>query len=66
MLTLGFTELGLHAVSAWAVEPNTASVGVLKRNNFQFVGRQRHSHWIDGRPFDRLLFDLLASEHRSP
>ena len=22
------------------------------------------SHYIDGRPYDRLLFDLLASEHR--
>ncbi len=22
------------------------------------------SHYIDGRPYDRLMFDILASEHR--
>ncbi len=55
-----------HAGSAWAVEHNTASIAVLKRNNFQLVGRQRQCHRIDDRPFDRLLFDLLASEHRRP
>ena len=63
MLTLGFKELGLHAINAWAVESNEPSIRVLTRNRFQMIGRQRRSHYIDGRPFDRLLFDLCATEH---
>jgi RimJ/RimL family protein N-acetyltransferase len=64
LLTLAFTELGLDAVSAWTVECNLASRRVLEQLNFQYVGRQRRRHWIDGRPYDRLLYDLLATEHR--
>lgn len=64
MLTLGFSDLKLEAVRAWAVEHNEPSIRILKRNNFQMVGRQRRCHYIDDHPFDRLLFDLLAAEHR--
>jgi RimJ/RimL family protein N-acetyltransferase len=64
LLTLGFDELGLEAVSAWAVETNVASRRVLEQLRFRYVGRQRRWHWIDGRPYDRLLYDLLATEHR--
>lgn len=63
MLTVGFRELGLHVVQAWAVEANAASVTVLRRNQFRLVGRLRQAHEIDGRRWDRLLFDLLGSEH---
>ena len=63
MLTLAFRELGLHAVHTWIVEGNP-SVRIAQRLNFRFIGRQRQSHWIDGRPYDRLWFDILASEHR--
>lgn len=64
MLQFGFGTLGLHAVNAWTVSINRASMRVLERNNFQPVGRLRQCHYIDGRRFDRLLFDLLAGEHR--
>jgi RimJ/RimL family protein N-acetyltransferase len=64
LLTLGFAELGLEAVSAWIVEHNVASRRVLEQLNFRYAGRQRRRHWIDGRPYDRLLYDLLATEHR--
>ena len=63
LLTLGFTELGLEAVSAWTIESNLAARRVLEQLRFRYVGRQRRRHWIDGRPYDRLLYDLLASEH---
>jgi RimJ/RimL family protein N-acetyltransferase len=63
MLTLGFGTLGLRAVNAWAVEANTPSVRVLVRNRFRPIGRQRRCHVVDGRVCDRLLFDVLASEH---
>jgi RimJ/RimL family protein N-acetyltransferase len=63
LLTLAFRDLGLHAINTWAVEHNP-SVRIIERLGFRFIGRQRQCHYIDGRPYDRLLFDLLASEHR--
>ena len=62
-LTLAFRDLGLHAINTWVVEHNP-SLRIIERLGFRYVGRQRQSHNIDGRPYDRLLFDLLASEHR--
>jgi len=63
LLTLGFRELGLRAIHTWVVEGNP-SVRALERLNFRYIGRQRQCHYIDGRPYDRLWFDLLASEHK--
>jgi RimJ/RimL family protein N-acetyltransferase len=62
-LALAFRELGLHAINTWAVAHNP-SVRVIERLGFRLVGRLRQCHYIDGRPYDRLMFDLLASEHR--
>jgi RimJ/RimL family protein N-acetyltransferase len=64
LLTMGFSALGLEAVNAWVVDGNSASIRVLERNGFQYVGRQRRCHVLDGAPRDRLLFDLVASEHK--
>ena len=63
LLTLGFTELGLEAVAAWTVETNLAARRVLEQLGFRYIGRLRRRHWIDGRSYDRLLYDLLATEH---
>jgi len=62
-LSLAFGELGLRSVNTWLVEHNP-SARVMERLNFRYMGRQRQSHCIDGRVYDRLWFDLLASEHR--
>lgn len=62
MLTYGFEEMGLHAIKAVIVDGNP-SIRIVERLGFKFIGRQRQCHYIDGRPRDRLLFDLLASEH---
>jgi RimJ/RimL family protein N-acetyltransferase len=62
-LTLAFQDLGLHVINTWAVEHNP-SLKTIERLGFRLIGRQRRCHCIDGRLFDRLLFDLLASEHR--
>ena len=62
-LALAFRDLGLHAINSWAVEHNP-SVRIIERLGFRLVGRQRQCHEIDGRRYDRVLFDLLASEHR--
>jgi RimJ/RimL family protein N-acetyltransferase len=64
MLTFGFRELGLAAINAWAVECNHASLRIIRRLGFRPAGRLRRCHYIDGRAYDRLLFDLLAEEHQ--
>jgi len=61
-LTLAFRNLELHTVNTWVVDRNP-SLRLVERLRFRFIGRQRQCHYIDGRPYDRLLFDLLASEH---
>jgi RimJ/RimL family protein N-acetyltransferase len=62
MLSLGFVELGLQVINTWIVEHNP-STGVAYAVKFRPIGRQRRCHYIDGRAHDRLLFDILASEH---
>lgn len=64
ILTLAFADLALHAVNAWTLENNTAAIRLLERLHFRSIGRLRQCHYINGQPYDRLLFDLLASEHR--
>jgi RimJ/RimL family protein N-acetyltransferase len=62
LLRVAFSELHLRCVNAWAVEANTRSISVLKANGFREAGKWRSAHEIEGRVYDRLLFDLLASE----
>lgn len=63
VLTLGFEEYGLQTINAWAVECNHASLRAIRILNFTPIGRQRQCHYIDGRLYDRLWFDLTAAEH---
>ena len=62
-MTLAFRDLGLYAINTWSVDHNP-SLRTIERLGFRFIGRQRQCHYIDGQLHDRLLFDLLASEHR--
>jgi RimJ/RimL family protein N-acetyltransferase len=62
-LTIAFRELELHAINTWVADGNT-SLRVVERLNFRYVGRMRQCHYMGGKPYDRLFFDLLASEHR--
>lgn len=64
LLAFAFGELGLNAVQAWCVECNHASARLIRRLNFQPIGRQRRAHQIDGQIYDRLWFDLLPSEFK--
>ena len=63
LLTYGFEVLDLHSIHGWVVDGNP-SIKILSRLGFTFIGRQRECHYIDGHPRDRLLLDLLASEHK--
>lgn len=64
MLARAFEQLNLQTIFAWAVELNIPSVRVLEKNNFRLIGKRRKCHYIEGKPCDRLLFDLLNSEYR--
>lgn len=64
MLTIAFTELGLRAVNCWTLEINKGGRGVIDSLPFSYIGRLRQCHDLDGRPYDRLLYDMLATEHR--
>ena len=64
MLTIAFTELGLQAVNCWTLEINEGGRGVIARLPFKPIGRLRQCHCIGGQWYDRLLFDMLACEHR--
>lgn len=63
ILTLGFQHIGLGTINTWIVDSN-CSFRIAERLNFKLIGRQRQCHHIDGRPYDRLWFDLLACEHQ--
>jgi RimJ/RimL family protein N-acetyltransferase len=62
-LSLVFRELGLHSINTWVVE-NNPSLRIGERLHYNYIGRQRQCHCIDGRLYDCMLFDLLASEHK--
>lgn len=63
MLTYGFEQLGLRAINTWIVDGNP-SLRIAQRLGFTLIGRQRQCHYIDGHPYDRLLLDILPSEHK--
>jgi RimJ/RimL family protein N-acetyltransferase len=62
MITLGFRDLGLGAINTWVVAHNP-SAEVARGAGLRYVGRLRQCHHIDGEVCDRLLFDILPSEH---
>ena len=61
-MRIGFHELDLRAIHAWAVDGNEASVRILESIGFRRIGRQRQCHAIEGKRRDRLLFDIVPSD----
>lgn len=61
-LTIAFRELELRVINTWAVEHNP-SRRIIERLNFRYAGRFRACHHMDGGVYDRIFYDLLASEH---
>jgi RimJ/RimL family protein N-acetyltransferase len=62
LLSHAFTHLKLRSVFAWAVTSNIPSIRVLEKNQFHRIGVRRECHVIEGKAYDRWLFDLLADE----
>lgn len=61
-LHYGFNELGLETINAWTVPDNIASLHILKRNGFHYIGRKRRCHPLNELLYDRLLYDILSTE----
>jgi RimJ/RimL family protein N-acetyltransferase len=64
MMAFGFTELGLHRISARCVAENVASARVLEKLGMRLEGRQRDKAHFKGRHWDTLLFAIRAEDWR--
>lgn len=62
LLEWGFDTLHLHRVAAWVVEPNRASVAVLRRLGFRAEGRAREAALRRVGYDDLLHFGVLEPE----
>ncbi len=66
LVDYAFTALGLHSVMLWTYEYNPAAIRCYKKVGFREMGRRRESRWFQGRFWDEIAMDLLASEFESP
>lgn len=64
MIEIGFDKIKLHSIYAWTLEHNAGGKKIIEQNNFNYIGRRRQCHFIDGKAYDRLLYDLLKSEYK--
>lgn len=62
----GFNGLGLHSISLMTFEWNIAGQKAYENAGFKEFGRRRESRWFNGRYWDDIWYDLLASEFESP
>lgn len=66
VLDYAFTALSLHSVMLTAYEFNTAGLRAYEKAGFKEFGRRREAHLMDGRWWDAVYMDCLASEFESP
>ncbi|MDF3015529.1 MAG: GCN5-related N-acetyltransferase [Thermomicrobiales bacterium] len=66
LLDYAFTVLGLHSVMLTVFEYNGAGRRCYEKVGFRESGRRRESRWINGRFWDEIHMDILATEFTSP
>jgi RimJ/RimL family protein N-acetyltransferase len=66
LLDYAFTVLGLHSVMLNVFEYNLAGRRSYEKAGFREIGRRRESRWFNGRFWDEIHMDVLASEFESP
>ena len=64
MVNLGFTEFGLHRISAHCLADNVGSARVLEKVGMQLEGRLREKMVFKNRYWDALLYAILVDEWR--
>ena len=62
ILDYGFTALGLHSIWLTTHEFNIAGQKAYRRAGFRESGRRRQCRWHQGRYWDEIHMDILASE----
>lgn len=63
ILHYGFTEMKLHRIEALVADYNTASVNLLKKNNFTREGVLREHYLVNGVFEESIMYSLLVSEY---
>jgi RimJ/RimL family protein N-acetyltransferase len=66
LLDYAFTVLGMHSVMLMVFEYNGAGRRCYEKVGLREVGRRRESRWYNGRFWDEIYMDILASEFTSP
>jgi diamine N-acetyltransferase len=66
MLDYAFTALGMHSVLLRTDGFNLAGQRAYTKAGFKEIGRRRERRWLDGRWWDEVLMDCVASEFASP
>jgi diamine N-acetyltransferase len=66
LLDYAFTVLDLHSVMLTVFEYNGAGRRCYENVGFREMGRRRQSRWYNGRFWDEIHMDILASEFTSP
>lgn len=66
LVDFAFTALGLHSVMLWTYEYNLPGQRAYAKVGFREMGRRREARWHNGRFWDEIAMDLLASEFESP
>ncbi len=66
MLDYAFTALGLHNVLLTCYEFNFAGRRAYAKAGFKEIGRRRQCRWLNGRLWDEIFMDCLATEFDSP
>ena len=66
MLDYGFNILNLHNIMLKAFAYNEAGIRAYQKAGFQEIGRRREVKKINGRRYDMIYMDCLATEFDSP
>ena len=66
ILDYAFTALGLHNVLLTCYEFNLAGLRAYQKVGFKEIGRRRQCRWLNGRLWDEIYMDYLATEFESP
>ncbi len=66
MLDFAFTVLNLHSVMLTVYEYNLGARRAYAKAGFRETARRRQCHWQDGRFWDEIVMDCLATEFTSP
>ena len=66
LLDYAFTVLDLHSVMLTVFEYNGAGRRCYENVGFREIGRRRQACWYNGRFWDEIHMDILASEFTSP